>query len=86
MPGEPQDVRVNAINSTTLHVIWKEPLEKDRNGIIMGYHIHVQETKEEVCLQLNFFLSLRHFNEFFHFASKKTGSQLPKRANEIRCD
>lgn len=49
MPGEPQDVRVNAINSTTIHVAWKPPLEKDRNGIIMGYHIHVQETKEEVC-------------------------------------
>lgn len=48
VPGEPQDVRVNAINSTTLHVIWKPPQEKDRNGIIMGYHIHVQETKEEV--------------------------------------
>ncbi|XP_055295997.1 tyrosine-protein phosphatase Lar isoform X4 [Sitodiplosis mosellana] len=47
VPGEPQDVRVNAINSTTLHVIWKPPQEKDRNGIIMGYHIHVQETKEE---------------------------------------
>lgn len=50
MPGEPQDVRVNAINSTALHVAWKDPLEKDRNGIIMGYHIHVQETKEEVGL------------------------------------
>lgn len=48
VPGEPQDVRVNAINSTALHVQWKDPLEKDRNGIIMGYHIHVQETKEEV--------------------------------------
>lgn len=50
MPGEPQDVRVNAVNSTTIHVAWKAPLEKDRNGIIMGYHIHVQETKEEVCV------------------------------------
>lgn len=49
MPGEPQDVRVNAVNSTTLHVAWKPPLDKDKNGIIMGYHIHVQETKEEVC-------------------------------------
>lgn len=49
MPGEPQDVRVNAVNSTTIHVAWKPPQEKDRNGIIMGYHIHVQETKEEVC-------------------------------------
>lgn len=52
MPGEPQDVRVNAINSTTLHVIWKPPQEKDRNGIIMGYHIHVQETKEEVKIHI----------------------------------
>lgn len=58
MPGEPQDVRVNAINSTTLHVQWKQPLEKDRNGIIMGYHIHVQETKEEVCFRtLKFFIN-----------------------------
>lgn len=48
MPGEPQDVRVNAVNSTTIHVAWKPPLDKDKNGIIMGYHIHVQETKEEV--------------------------------------
>lgn len=48
VPGEPTDVRVNAVNSTTLHVAWKPPQEKDRNGIIMGYHIHVQETKEEV--------------------------------------
>lgn len=55
VPGEPQDVRVNAINSTTLHVIWKPPQEKDRNGIIMGYHIHVQETKEEVCFDEFFF-------------------------------
>lgn len=48
MPGEPQDVRVNAVNSTTLNVAWKPPMEKQRNGIIMGYHIHLQETKEEV--------------------------------------
>lgn len=54
VPGEPQDVRVNAVNSTTIHVAWKPPLEKDRNGIIMGYHIHVQETKEEVCFTFTF--------------------------------
>lgn len=53
VPGEPQDVRVNAINSTALHVAWKPPQDKDRNGIIMGYHIHVQETKEEVCSQFH---------------------------------
>lgn len=62
MPGEPTDVRVNAINSTTLHVAWKPPQEKDRNGIIMGYHIHVQETKEEVWIESNY---LHFFNQFF---------------------
>ena len=48
MPGEPTSVRVSAINSTTIHVSWKPPSEKDRNGIIRGYHIHVHEVKDEV--------------------------------------
>ncbi|CAB0009551.1 unnamed protein product [Nesidiocoris tenuis] len=47
VPGHPQDVKVNTINSTAVHVTWKPPAEKNRNGIIRGYHIHVQETKEE---------------------------------------
>lgn len=50
VPGDPQDVKVQAINSTAIHVQWKPPLEKDRNGVIRGYHIHVQETREEVLL------------------------------------
>lgn len=48
VPGDPQEVMASPINSTTIHVSWKPPLEKDKNGIIRGYHIHVQETKEEV--------------------------------------
>lgn len=48
VPGDPQDVKATPINSTTIKVNWKPPLAKDRNGIIRGYHIHVQETKEEV--------------------------------------
>lgn len=48
VPGEPQDVRVETVNSTAINVQWKPPQEKDRNGIIRGYHIHVQETREEV--------------------------------------
>ncbi|CAH1716486.1 unnamed protein product [Chironomus riparius] len=47
VPGEPTSVVVRAINSTTIHVSWRPPAEKDRNGIIRGYHIHVHETKEE---------------------------------------
>jgi receptor-type tyrosine-protein phosphatase F len=48
VPGNPQDVKVTPINSTTIKVEWKPPHPKERNGIIMGYHVHVQETKEEV--------------------------------------
>ncbi|XP_063235458.1 tyrosine-protein phosphatase Lar isoform X2 [Bacillus rossius redtenbacheri] len=47
VPGDPQDVQVAVVNSTTVHVQWKPPLEKDRNGIIRGYHVHVQETRDE---------------------------------------
>ncbi|KAJ3663922.1 hypothetical protein Zmor_008138 [Zophobas morio] len=47
VPGNPQDVKVTPINSTTIKVEWKPPHPKERNGIILGYHVHVQETKEE---------------------------------------
>ncbi|XP_037047701.1 tyrosine-protein phosphatase Lar isoform X5 [Bradysia coprophila] len=47
VPGDPQDVKASPVNSTTINVVWKPPQEKDRNGIIRGYHIHVQETREE---------------------------------------
>ncbi|XP_031768758.1 tyrosine-protein phosphatase Lar isoform X4 [Galleria mellonella] len=47
VPGEPQDVKVSAINSTSIHVTWKPPQEKEKNGIIRGYHVHVQEIREE---------------------------------------
>lgn len=52
VPGDPQDVKANTVNSTTINVVWKPPQEKDRNGIIRGYHIHVQETREEVSYVL----------------------------------
>ncbi|XP_038108964.1 tyrosine-protein phosphatase Lar isoform X4 [Culex quinquefasciatus] len=47
MPGDPQDVKAAPVNSTTIHVSWKPPKEKNRNGIIRGYHIHVQEMRDE---------------------------------------
>ncbi|KAL5278678.1 PTPRD family protein [Megaselia abdita] len=47
VPGDPQDVIATPLNSTSIHVTWKPPLEKARNGIIRGYHIHVQEAREE---------------------------------------
>ncbi|XP_046401143.1 tyrosine-protein phosphatase Lar isoform X4 [Ischnura elegans] len=53
VPGEPQDVTAVALNSTTIRVKWRPPQEKDRNGIIRGYHVHVQEMKEEGKSLLN---------------------------------
>ncbi|XP_070527302.1 tyrosine-protein phosphatase Lar isoform X9 [Cardiocondyla obscurior] len=47
VPGDPQDVKVTSINSTAIHVEWKPPKAKDQNGVIRGYHIHVQEVREE---------------------------------------
>lgn len=58
MPGDPQEVKATPLNSTSIHVTWKPPLEKDRNGIIRGYHIHVQEVRDEVSLPVS---SLFHF-------------------------
>lgn len=57
VPGDPQDVKVTPLNSTTIKVEWKPPQMRDRNGIILGYHVHVQEIKEEVCCKS--FLSVR---------------------------
>lgn len=54
VPGDPQDVKATPVNSTTINVTWKPPAEKDRNGIIRGYHIHVQETREEVSIKMLF--------------------------------
>ncbi|XP_024872171.1 tyrosine-protein phosphatase Lar isoform X9 [Temnothorax curvispinosus] len=47
VPGDPQDVKVTPINSTAIHVKWQPPKAKDQNGVIRGYHIHVQEVREE---------------------------------------
>lgn len=54
VPGDPQEVKATPLNSTSIHVNWKPPLEKDRNGIIRGYHIHVQEVRDEVRFLLQF--------------------------------
>ncbi|XP_059488383.1 tyrosine-protein phosphatase Lar-like [Neocloeon triangulifer] len=53
VPGNPQDVRVTPINSTSIRVDWKPPSDKERNGLIRGYHVHVQEIKDESKNLLN---------------------------------
>lgn len=42
VPGEPRNVKVEVINSTSIEVTWTPPDEKERHGIIRGYQIHVQ--------------------------------------------
>lgn len=77
MPGEPQDVRANPVNSTTINVVWKPPQEKDRNGIIRGYHIHAQEIREEVSVV---FLGL-YIIYFIFIFSKNFNKSLIRIAN-----
>ncbi|XP_037790412.1 tyrosine-protein phosphatase Lar-like [Penaeus monodon] len=43
LPGEPRNVKVEVINSTSIRVTWTPPNEGERNGILRGYQIHVQE-------------------------------------------
>lgn len=43
VPGEPRDVKVTAINSTCIEVEWKPPSNREQNGLIRGYQIHVVE-------------------------------------------
>ncbi|XP_043282785.1 tyrosine-protein phosphatase Lar isoform X3 [Venturia canescens] len=53
VPGDPQNVNVTAINSTTIHVEWAPPGANEQNGVIRGYHVHVQEVREEGKALLN---------------------------------
>lgn len=50
VPGNPQDVTATALNSTTIRVEWKPPRVNDQNGVIRGYHVHIQEVAEEVSI------------------------------------
>ncbi|XP_032454535.1 tyrosine-protein phosphatase Lar isoform X4 [Nasonia vitripennis] len=53
IPGDPQNVKATPINATAIYVEWEPPKSKERNGIIRGYHVHVQEVSEETKNQLN---------------------------------
>nr|XP_027202384.1 tyrosine-protein phosphatase Lar-like isoform X2 [Dermatophagoides pteronyssinus] len=43
VPGEPRDVKVLAINSSSVQVHWLHPEDSEHNGLIRGYQIHIQE-------------------------------------------
>lgn len=70
VPGEPLDVQATPLNSTSIYVSWKPPQEKDQHGIIRGYHIHLQELKEEVS----------------NGATASTNQQLPPQGLLLPCE
>lgn len=43
----PLDVDAKPLNSTTVHVRWRPPANRDRNGLIRGYQVHIQEMNKE---------------------------------------
>ncbi|ODN02995.1 Tyrosine-protein phosphatase Lar [Orchesella cincta] len=53
VPGEPQNVSTNAMNSTTIQVLWEQPNQNEKHGVIRGYQIHVQELGEDEDSLLN---------------------------------
>ncbi|KAK0161669.1 hypothetical protein PV327_008088 [Microctonus hyperodae] len=61
VPGNPQDVTATALNSTTIRVEWKPPRVNDQNGVIRGYHVHVQEVRDEVNLEA----TKKKYNNFY---------------------
>lgn len=82
VPGDPQDVKVTPLNSTTIKVEWKPPQMRDRNGVILGYHVHVQEIREEVrCKRFIFLIPSFYFKlhmkccHYCHFSVVKKKQQ-----------
>jgi len=53
VPGEPQNVSVEALNSTTISIRWDPPNQNEKHGVIRGYQIHVQEIGEDGDSLLN---------------------------------
>jgi hypothetical protein len=43
-------VNARPINSSTIEVSWDPPVDKDKNGVIRGYQIHVQPKNMVSCL------------------------------------
>ena len=46
MPGEPRKFKAESVNSTAVHVEWKAPANKEKNGIIRGYQVHYLKVNE----------------------------------------
>ena len=46
MPGEPRKVKLEAVNSTSINVQWRPPMDKEQNGVIRGFQIHYSRLDE----------------------------------------
>lgn len=53
VPGEPQNVSCTAINSTTIQVVWDQPNQNEKHGVIRGYQLNVQELDDTEENMLN---------------------------------
>ena len=53
VPGEPRNVDVRKINSSTLEVSWDPPADDNKNGVIRGYQIYVQPKNVTVSSLFN---------------------------------
>ncbi|ESO09155.1 hypothetical protein HELRODRAFT_169099 [Helobdella robusta] len=43
VPGMPQNLQVQALNSTCIHVQWQPPTSADLNGVIRGYQVYCMQ-------------------------------------------
>ena len=55
--GPPSSVEVQPINSTSIIVHWQQPLDNDRNGIILNYVIEVTSIESASISRYNIELS-----------------------------
>ncbi|XP_043196400.1 tyrosine-protein phosphatase Lar-like isoform X3 [Amphibalanus amphitrite] len=47
VPGKPRNLTAVVLNSTAVQLSWAPPSDNERNGIIRGYQVHVQELGSE---------------------------------------
>lgn len=81
VPGQPQEVKVVANDTTSLQVTWQPPLDKDQNGIINGYHVYVQELQDQVATkhkyEMNLFIILCYRYYKYCIISNKSPNNEP---------
>ena len=73
VPGEPTNLQAKVINSSTVQVSWDPPVDKDQNGIIRGYQIHVQPknvVSQQWIMNTAFYWKILHTKRVLNFVWK----------------